>query len=191
MREYTQALMMKNQAAVEFFVIQSAMIIPRKCNNQIMSHKKLVITDLCYCHTKRLSCHQTGQALFCRTPGKWGKDMKNILLSLQMTFCSPCHTKRTRHWAGEKRRTTMKVPHLTSLAWEKWLKRFSGSHTIYHFHVAMMIHQLGDFCIPFIIATWKWWILKFSPNLFSHVSYAELLRIKYSTFSPVQPQKYV
>ena len=31
------------------------------------------------------------------------------------------------------------------------------------------------YIIPIIIATWKWWILIYSPNLFSHFSRAQLL----------------
>ncbi len=33
------------------------------------------------------------------------------------------------------------------------------------------------YIIPFIIATWKWRILKFSPNLFSHFSHAQLIKV--------------
>ncbi len=71
---------------------------------------------------------------------------------------------------------------LTSSAWEKWLKRFSDSHRIRHFHVAMIKRQCLRkiaklVCIiPFIVATWKWRILKFSLNVFSHFSHAKLVK---------------
>ncbi len=44
-------------------------------------------------------------------------------------------------------------------------------------HGLTKIAKLG-YVIPFIIATWKWRILKFSRNLFNHFSRAELVKNK-------------
>ena len=38
--------------------------------------------------------------------------------------------------------------------------------------IAKLVH-----IIPFIIPTWKWWILWPSPNLFTHLSHAKLVKL--------------
>ena len=81
---------------------------------------------------------------------------------------------------------TFTISHyLTSSAWENWLKRFGDSHRIHHFHMAMIkgiIYTNLAIFIPFIIATWKWWFLWPSPNLFSHFSHVELVNSLYVIF---------
>ncbi len=85
---------------------------------------------------------------------------------------------------------------LTSFAWGKWLKTFGDIHRIRHFHVAMIkgiiytnyfafsvplwaLTKIAKLvCItPLIIATCKWWIIKFSLNVSATFLMQSLLRI--------------